>query len=159
MKETIEGLLSELDIPYRWVEHPAVFTVAESMKHIEDKRPIKNILLQEKGEGQKILVILAGEKQVDARAIAAEFGTRKLRFAGPEVLEQTLGVKPGSVSIFGLLHPGAADVKVVIDKDLLAEPELGFHPNDNTATIFIPGSAVEHILRRTKHLYRALDIG
>jgi len=128
MRKNIEALLKELDIPYRWIEHPPVFTVAESMQLIEGKRPIKNILLAEKGTERAILVVIAGEQRVDSKLIARELRTRKLQFAEADKLEQTLGVRPGAVSIFGLLYPGAKDVQVVIDKNLLAEPELGFHP-------------------------------
>jgi hypothetical protein len=32
-----------------------------------------------------------------------------------------------------------------------AEVLVRFHPNDNTATIFIPGAALEQIVRQTGH--------
>ena len=144
-------MLDELAIPYRTVSHPAVFTVAESEQHIKDKRPIKNLLLQEKGDGRKILVIMDGKARLDLKHITQKLETRKLRFASLEVLMQTLGVTPGSVSAFSLMHEGAADVEVVLDESLLAEKELGFHPNENTSTIFIPGDALVAIVTHTGH--------
>ncbi len=153
MKHEIIKLLGSLGIPYRWVDHTAVFTVAEAGKVIEGKRPIKNLLLQEKGNGRKILIIIDGNKRLDAKRIAQELSSKKLRFATPAVLEQTLGVTPGAVSVFGLLHPGSEGVKVVIDQSLLNEPELGFHPNDNTATIFLPSFSLEKILKAIGHTF------
>lgn len=158
MRDQIRELLEGLEIPYRWVEHPAVHTVADSAKHIEDKRPIKNLLLQEKGDGRKILVIMAGEEKLDVKALASQLGTKKLRFAAPEVMFETLGVTPGAVSIFGLLHPGSEGVEVVVDQSLLDEPELGFHPNDNTATIFLPDSSLEKILSSTGHTMHVIAL-
>jgi Ala-tRNA(Pro) deacylase len=152
MKDRIVGLLRDLGIGYRWVDHPAVFTVAESRQHIEGHRPIKNLLLQESG-GRKILVLMAGDERLDTKLIASELGTRKLHFADAQTLERTLGVTPGAVSVFGLLYDGSSEVEVVVDEQLLAEPELGFHPNDNTATLFIRSSALEQIIRRTGHKY------
>lgn len=155
-KKIIIELLGSLDITYRWVDHPAVFTVAESMEHIEDKRPIKCLLLQEKGKGQKVFVVLAGEKRLNTKLIANELGTKKLQFASADTLLETMQVTPGSVSIFGLLHSDPAQVKVIIDKELLSEPELGFHPNDNTASIFIAGGSVTKIVESLEHEHRAL---
>lgn len=115
MKKVILELLENLAIPYRWVDHPPVFTVAESIMHIEDKKPIKNLLMQEKNNGRKILVIMFGDQMLDTKALAQQLGTKKLSFADPRVLMDTFGVAPGAVSVFGLLHPGSTDVEVVID--------------------------------------------
>ena len=151
MKDKVIGILDELDIAYRWVDHPAVFTVAESTKLIDGKRPIKNLLVQEKGGGRRILVIMAGEDRLDTKLIASSLGTKKVHFADPETLKSSLGVAPGAVSVFGLLYEGSKDVEVVIDEKLLGEPELGFHPNDNTATLFIPGESLSRIIEKTGH--------
>jgi Ala-tRNA(Pro) deacylase len=157
-KQSILELLDELKIPYHWIEHPAVFTVAESSEHLTDKRPIKCLLLQEKGAGRKVLVIMAGEKRLDTKLIARELDTRKLQFADPGVLLSTMGVTPGAVSVFGLIHSDPADLEVVLDMYLLAESELGFHPNDNTATVFIPGGATTQIIEKLGHRYHVMDL-
>jgi len=158
IKHKVLALLDELNIKYRWLAHPAVYTVAESMQYIKGKTPIKNLLLQEKNNGRKILVIMAGNERLDTKLIASKLGTKKLQFAGPETLEHTLGVAPGAVSVFGLLYDGSANVEVVIDNQLLKEKELGFHPNDNIATLFIPGAALVQIIQRTGHKYEALKL-
>ena len=158
MKSKILKMLDDLGIQYRWLEHPAVFTVADSRRHIADKRPIKNLLLQEHKEGRKVLVIMPGEEKLNTKLVANLLGCGKLRFASPDSLRESLGVKPGAVSIFGLLHPGSADVSVVIDEKLLHEEELGFHPNDNTSTIFIPGKDLERIVIATGHVYHVADL-
>ena len=153
----ITNLLDELKISYRWVDHPPVFTVAESLQHIQGKRPVKNLLLAEKGGGRNVLVIMAGEDRLDPKLIAARLGTKKLHFASADALHRCLGVTPGSVSVFGLINAGATAVEVVVDKKLLNEVELGFHPNVNTATIFIPGQALGAIIARTGHKFELLD--
>ncbi|HSX05862.1 MAG TPA: YbaK/EbsC family protein [Candidatus Saccharimonadales bacterium] len=151
MQTKLFGLLKQLEIPYRSVDHPAVFTVAESLEHLRDEVPVKNLLLVEKGEERKVLVILPGNDRLDARRVAEVIGSRKLQFASEATLKAALGVTPGSVSLFSLLHEGSGGVEVVIDERLLAEPEVGFHPSNNTSTIFIPGSAVPRIVQATGH--------
>ena len=85
-------------------------------------------------------------------------GAKKLQFVNPERVEDIVGVLPGSVSIFGLLHPGAKNVQVIFDESLLTEPELGFHPNDNTATVFLNPEDVLKIIRETNHDCRILAL-
>ena len=48
-----------------------------------------------------------------------------------------MNLKFGVVSLFGLLNNKDKDIKVYIDKELLNEDIITFHPNDNTATIWI----------------------
>lgn len=139
-------------------DHPALFTVEESFEHIKDKKPIKNLLLQEKNNGRKILVIMSGEQRLDIKLIARTFDTKKLQFADPETLKKTLGVTPGAVSVFGLLYDGSAGVEVAIDESLMLETELGFHPNENTATLFIPSTALEQVVKFTKHKYELIKM-
>jgi Ala-tRNA(Pro) deacylase len=150
--------LKELAIPCREVKHPAVFTVAESLKYLEDKRPIKNLLLQEKGKGRKVLVIMGGDTRLDLKKIEQELGIRKLSFAKEDVLYETLGVMPGAVSIFGLLHDGSDGVEVILEENLLDEKELGFHPNTNTSTIFVPGTMLFKIVKHTGHKLHVLNL-
>ena len=59
---------------------------------------------------------------------------------------EKLGVEPGSASLFSLLHEGSTGLEVVIDRRLLEQAELGFHPSKNTQTLFIAGSEVEVFL-------------
>jgi Ala-tRNA(Pro) deacylase len=154
----IINLLKELDIAYRWIEHKPVFTVAESLKQLADKRPIKCLLLQEKNNGQKVFVVVAGEKRLNTKLIAKELDTKKLQFANAEVLLGTMGVTPGAVSIFGLMHSDPNNIKIVLDNELLSEPELGFHPNDNTASVFIPGETVTKVIEALEHSYQIMDL-
>jgi Ala-tRNA(Pro) deacylase len=157
-EETLTQTLRNLGITFRRVEHEAVFTVAESKGVLPEKVPVKNLLLQEEKGDRKVLVVMAGDERMDTKKLARELGTKKLRFANAETLYETLGVTPGSVSLFSLLHDSSDGVEVVVDQTLVHEHEVGFHPNDNTATIFIPGAAIETILKQTGHTYTFLTL-
>ncbi|MDF2760592.1 MAG: YbaK/prolyl-tRNA synthetase associated region, partial [Thermomicrobiales bacterium] len=67
-------------------------------------------------------------------------------FGSPDRLMQKLGLTPGSVSPFGLLHEGSRDVLVVIDADLRTPGRLIFHPNINTASVTISFPDLEKFL-------------
>lgn len=146
MDNQILSKLNAMKVPYRWLDHPPVFTVAESLAVIQKSTPIKNLLLVDKA-GKTFLVIMAGMERLDTKALATRLGSRKLQFADADLLMSTLGVTPGSVSLFSLLHDGAADVTTVIDQNLVQSGvELGFHPNRNTATIFFDGEHLEPLI-------------
>ena len=52
-------------------------------------------------------------------------------------MEKYLGLQPGSVSPFGLINDTENHVHLFMDKNLLEENALSFHPNDNHATVVI----------------------
>jgi Ala-tRNA(Pro) deacylase len=83
------------------------------------------------------LVILGYRKRADLRAVADQIGDGKLSFGSAERLMKQLGVEPGSVSPFGLIHDADHAVRVAIDRDLERAERISFHPNINTATIVL----------------------
>ena len=52
-------------------------------------------------------------------------------------MERYLGLKPGSVSPFGLINDEQNHVHLFLDANLRNYPSLSFHPNDNTATVML----------------------
>ena len=73
-------------------------------------------------------------------------------------LMATLGVTPGSVSPFGLLHEGSKDVRVIVDQDLRAADKLIFHPNLNTASVTISVADFERFLATRPNAVRWLKL-
>jgi Ala-tRNA(Pro) deacylase len=157
MKEEIRRLLNEWDIGYSWVDHAPVFTVAQSLAAVADDVPIKNLLLKGKS-GQYYLLVASGAKKVDMKRCAALLHEGRLRFADAAELQRLLGVAPGSVSVFGLLHDTGNEVTLLIDEPLLQAPALGFHPNDNSATIFVNPTAVRHIAVKLSHTIQPIAV-
>jgi len=131
--------LDALGIPYDAYEHPAVFTSEEAAEHwaaIPATR-VKNLFLRNKKGDRHYLVILDVEKHADLRALAKVIGDDRLSFGSPERLMAHLGLTPGSVSPFGLIHEGSQDVQVIVDQELRTATRLIFHPNINTASVAI----------------------
>ena len=150
----VYNLLDTLGIAYRVQEHAAVFTVAESSKVLSEKVPVKSLLVREEKGEQVWMVIMRGDVRLDMKLLARELGVKRIVFVRPEHVESLVGVKPGSVSLFGLLHDGAKDIDVIIDQALMSEKELGFHPNDNTATVFVAPFVIGQVVAATGHQYK-----
>ena len=75
--------------------------------------------------------------QMDIHDLEQRLHQGKLTFASEARMEKYLGLKPGSVSPFGLINDTEHHVHLFIDKNLQKAPRLSFHPNDNTGTIII----------------------
>lgn len=157
-RQPIFDLLAELQIDYRLQEHRAVYTVAESSDVLPDKVPVKTLLVTDDKKSHVWMVAMRGDVRLDMKELAKVLGAKKLQFVRAERVEEIVGVPPGSVSIFGLLHPGSHDVQVILDEALMNEKEIGFHPQDNTATVFIQPSDLAQIVDATCHKYRILAL-
>ncbi len=138
MNEVLERL-KELGIKYELDEHEAVFTMEAISELGLDKRgmmPVNLFLRDYKGK-RHFLVIHDGEKQTDLTKLREQIGCTRLSFGSEERLMKHLGLTPGSVSPFGLINNANHDVELVIDESIRGREKLGFHPNTNTATVWI----------------------
>jgi len=85
-------------------------------------------------------------KRANLRAVADQIGDGRLSFATPERMMTYLGVTPGSVSPFGLIHDTTRAVRVYLDRDLKNSDRISFHPNINTATLVLSFADFERFL-------------
>jgi Ala-tRNA(Pro) deacylase len=131
--------LRDLGIAFERHEHPPVATVEQAAEHWAgiDAAHCKNLFLRNQKGDRHYLLILEHSKKADLRAVANQIGDGKLSFGSPERLLKHLGLTPGSVSPFGLIHDRTHSVRVVIDRDLQGAARLSFHPNINTVTLVV----------------------
>src|SRR5438105_14556787 len=144
----VAARLAELAIAYERHEHPPVATVDEAERYWDgiDAVHCKNLFLRNQKGNRHYLVVLLHSKRADLRAVADQIGDGKLSFASPERLMAHLGLTPGSVSPFGLIHDHAHAVRVVADRDLKSAARVSFHPNITTVTLSLTFSAFEKFL-------------
>lgn len=143
--------LAALGIPFDRYEHPPVATGDEGLEHWDgiDAVHCKNLFLRNQKGTRHYLVILPVTKRADLRAVAAQVGDGKLSFGSPERLLRYLGVTPGSVSPFGLIHDGDHHVRVFLDRELKHAARISFHPNINTRTLVLAFADFERFLSST----------
>lgn len=151
--------LKELNIKYDVVYHEAAFTTEDADKYIEGKEGVRSKMLFMSGRKNRnfYLIIMDENKRVDIKSLN-ELLNEKLSFASSEHLKNKLGLAPGVVSLFGLLNNNEHDIHVVVDKELLNESIMTFHPNDNTATIFISMDDMFKVLDDLKYEYKLIDL-
>ena len=96
--------------------------------------------------------------KIDLKKVGQLLNARKLRFADADLLWQTLGVKPGSVTPFALINDPDHKVKVVLDKTLLDCDIINAHPLENTATTSIPLAGFKKFLGAVGHDVQVIDL-
>jgi len=151
--------LAELGIETRTVEHPAVYTVAESSK-LERQLPgghTKNLFLKDK-KGALFLVVTLGHAQIDLKTLHNRLGCDRLSFGRPELLMDVLGVPPGSVTPFALVNDRDRRVTVVLDLDMMRHDRLNYHPLENTATTNIAREDLVAFIRACGHEPRIVAV-
>jgi len=146
-REVLE-VLAKLKIPYIRHEHPAVFTVGEAEKYWGDLRGAhcKNLFLRNNRGTCHYLVIAEASRRVDLKALTSKLNEDRLSFASPRRLMKYLGLEPGSVSPFGLIHDAGREVRIVVDAELRSSAGVNFHPNTNTSTLGLSFADFERFL-------------
>jgi Ala-tRNA(Pro) deacylase len=99
------------------------------------------------------LIILGALSQFNIHELEKKLKQGKLSFASELRLEKYLGLKPGAVSLFGLVNDSQRHVHVFIDKGLISAQKLSFHPNDNTASLVISKEDMLKFLENTGNSY------
>ena len=152
-REKIISKLDELNITYELKEHKAAFTMAEynSLGINENDEICKNLFLRDYKGKRHMLVVLKGSKQADLVLIRNEISSSRLSFASDERLMKYLSVTTGAVSPLCLINDKTEAVEVYFDSDLKNMPLLGFHPADNTATLFMSFEDICRFVKATGH--------
>lgn len=128
-------------------EHPAVFTVDEG-EDIKARIPgvhTKNLFLKD-AKGQLWLISALGETTIDLKKLHHVIGSGRLSFGPQEMMLETLGVTPGSVTAFGLINDTDKRVRFVLDKALADSDPVNFHPLKNDATTAVSQAGFRRFL-------------
>ena len=159
-EQPVLSRLEQLGIAFDRYEHPPIATGDEGLEHWADIDAVhcKNLFLRNQKGTRHYLVILPVTKRADLRAVADQIGDGKLSFASPERLMTYLGVTPGSVSPFGLIHDKDHHVRVFLDREFKAAASISFHPNINTRTVVLSFADFEKYLAATWNVVRFIDM-
>ena len=70
-----------------------------------------------------------------------------------------MSVKPGAVTVLGLMNDSGHNVKLLIDEDLLKEEYIACHPCVNTSSVKLKMSDVlDKFLKYTGHYYSVVSL-
>lgn len=148
------AFLGELDIETTTVTHPPLHTVEES-KALRGDLPgahIKNLFLKDK-KGRLFLLTCLENRMVNMKTLDKAIGSARLSFGKPDLLWETLGVKPGAVTPFSLINDRGEDKKVTfaLDAALQESGMIHAHPLHNEATTAISSDGLAKFIGACGH--------
>ncbi len=129
--------MEENNIPIYGIDHDeaATMEICEKIEGTLGADICKNLFLCNAKASSFYLLLMPGKKAFKTKFLSKQINSSRLSFGSAENMEQYLDITPGSVSIMGLMNDNEKTVNLLIDKDLLSVPEIGFHPCVNTSTL------------------------
>lgn len=154
-------LLKDLGIPYKRMDHQEMATI-EACRGVDELLGIqmcKNLFLCNSQKTVFYLLLMPGDKKFKTKELSKQIGSARLSFGSAEHMEELLNIKPGSVSVMGLMNDKDNRVNLLIDEDVLKEEFLGCHPCVNTASLRVKTQdVIEKFLPYVKHSYRVVHL-
>ena len=145
--------LDGLGIAHPTVSHPAVFTVEEArtLRGEVAGAHTKNLFLRDK-KGTLFLVVALEDAAIELKSLHRRLGASgRFSFGSAELMRETLGIEPGSVTPFAAINDEAGRVTVVLDAAMMTHEALNFHPLINTGTTTISRAGLVKFLQSTGH--------
>ena len=116
----------------------------------------KNLFLKDK-DGNIILIAAEAHSQLKLNKLHKLIGTKRLSFGSPDLMEELLGVTPGSVTAFALMNDTEGRVRFLVDAALMEHEPVNFHPLTNTGTTTVSKADFEKFVRATGHGFEVID--
>jgi Ala-tRNA(Pro) deacylase len=151
-RDDLFARFESLGIETRTKEHPPVFTVEEA-RALRGSIPgghCKNLFLKDEKAAVYLIVCLE-DARIDLKAAPEKIGSRRLTFGKADLLMEVLGVEPGSVTPFGLINDTKRRVNVILDRRMMEEELLSYHPLSNDATTTLKSADLLAFIRSCGH--------
>jgi Ala-tRNA(Pro) deacylase len=158
-REKVFNALKDLEISFEVFEHPPLDTIEIALKYWKDIHAMhcKNLFFRNHKGNRHYLVIIKDTTPFNIRSLEQKLKQGKLTFGSEKRLMKHLGVKPGSVSPFGLLNDTEHHVHLFLDQQIQTADKISFHPNDNTASVVISYTDFIKFLDHMRNTYEFID--
>lgn len=157
----VYDLLDSLGIEYLRTDHEEANTM-EACNAIDEVLGVpmcKNLFLCNRQETEFYLLMMPGDKPFKTKDLSKQINSARLSFGKPEFMEEFLDIKPGAVSIMGLMNDTGKRVRLLIDKPVLESEYVGCHPCVNTSSLKIQTKdLLDKFLPATGHEVTVVDL-
>ena len=137
-------LLEKLNIDYYRLDHEPTASI-EDCNQVDEILGIeicKNLFLRNGPKTEFYLLVMPGHKKFVTKNVSKQIGSSRLSFAEDTYMQEFLNIKPGSVSILGLMNDRNKKVQLLMDKEILEAEYFGCHPCVNTSSLRIKTSDI-----------------
>jgi Ala-tRNA(Pro) deacylase len=147
------AFLDRLGIAHTTVTHPPLFTVEQSqaLRGTIAGRHTKNLFVKDKKD-KVFLLVVPEDAVIELKSMHKLLGASgRFSFASAALMQELLGVEPGSVTPFGVINDKTSRVNVVLDATMMTNGILNYHPLVNTMTTSIASADLVTFLKATGH--------
>ena len=133
----VYDLLDSLGIEYMRTDHEPADTMEACNKidAVLDVVICKNLFLCNRQKTNFYLLMMPGDKPFKTKELSSQINSARLSFASEEAMLEYLDIKPGAVSIMGLMNDRENKVRLLVDEDVLKGEYIGCHPCVNTSSL------------------------
>ena len=155
------NILKNKKYDFKVHKHEALFTVEDSnkLRGVIKGSHSKNLFLKNK-KNNFYLISCEEYNQINLKKISKSLNLGNISFAKEEYLNQYMGIKPGSVSPFGLLNDQKNSIIFYLEKKLYESELVNFHPLINTITITMhTNKFIDFMIENNKkiHIFCSLE--
>ena len=127
--------LQQRGIPFRELRHPNPVLTLEQASAERGQRPeqVVRSLLFRLAQGDYLMALVAGPRQVDWKALRRIVGQSRLTTASADEVRAVTGYEIGAVSPFALPQP----VRVLLDESMLREAEVSIGSGERGTTVIL----------------------
>ncbi len=134
-KPPVSLALEDIKIPHTTFIHPGPVRSLEQAAHERGQLPeqiVRSILFRV-GEGEYVMALVAGPRQISWKALRSHLGRSRLTMADKDEVLQVTGYPIGAVSPFGT----ARDLRILVDPSIFAEEEISIGSGVRGTTIIM----------------------
>ena len=159
-QERVFDFLQQQEIEYSFYTHPEAPTIeiARQYWRNDGSKHCKNLFFRNHKGNRHYLVVFDSEQSLAIHDLEQRLKQGKLSFASEQRMERYLGLRPGSVSPFGLINDTENHVHLFLDKNLQNYSSLSFHPNDNRATVVISQEMFAKYLNAVGNTFEYIEL-
>ncbi|MBQ3535607.1 MAG: prolyl-tRNA synthetase associated domain-containing protein [Alistipes sp.] len=159
-QQKVFDFLAQHGIEYTTYSHPEAPTIeiAQQYWHDDGSKHCKSLFFRNHKGNRHYLVCFDCDRSMAIHDLEKSLKQGKLSFASEQRMERYLGLRPGSVSPFGLINDTEHHVHLFLDKNLKNYPSLSFHPNDNTATVVISQAMFARYLETVGNTFEYIEL-
>ena len=150
----VYDLLDSLNIEYFRTDHEPADTMEACNKidAVLDVVICKNLFLCNRQKTDFYLLMMPSDKPFKTKELSRQINSARLSFASEQAMLELLDIRPGAVSVMGLMNDKDNRVSLLVDEDVLRDEYVGCHPCVNTSSLKLRTKDVfEKYLKAVNH--------
>lgn len=154
--------LDDIGVEYYRIDHEPAENM-ELCRKIDEAmgaKMCKNLFLANRQMTDFYLLMMPGDKPFKTKELSKQLGVARLSFGGEDKMYEYLRIRPGAVSVLGLMNDTENNVRLIVDEDLLGDGYIGCHPCVCTSSLKLKTSDVFGIIsEKLAHPYTVVKLG